>query len=74
MKLYETCLRCGRKLKNEESRKLGFGKVCWEKYNANTQIKLFNTEEILNETEKGTNGSNGNSNNNDSSKNDGKCS
>lgn len=25
------CKRCGRKLRSEESQKLGYGKVCWEK-------------------------------------------
>ena len=44
MKLYERCIRCGRKLKNEESKKLGFGKVCWEKWNAEINAKpLFDT-------------------------------
>ena len=32
--LHEKCLRCGRKLKTEESKILGFGKICWEKYTA----------------------------------------
>lgn len=44
MKLYERCIRCGRKLKNEESKELGFGKVCWEKWNAEINAKpLFDT-------------------------------
>lgn len=30
-KLYKVCLRCGRKLKNPEFRKRGYGSVCWEK-------------------------------------------
>ena len=30
-KEHEFCLRCGRRLKNEEARKLGYGKVCFEK-------------------------------------------
>lgn len=25
------CLRCGRRLKSEQSRQLGYGQVCWEK-------------------------------------------
>ena len=43
MKLYERCIRCGRKLKNEESKELGFGKVCWEKWNAeiNARVRLL---------------------------------
>ncbi len=28
----ETCRRCGRKLKTEKSIKLGFGRVCYQKY------------------------------------------
>lgn len=41
-KIYEKCLRCGRKLKTEESKNLGFGKICWEKYNnEGTTKKLF---------------------------------
>lgn len=30
-KVYERCLRCGRKLKNDEARKIGYGKICLEK-------------------------------------------
>lgn len=41
MPLYEKCLRCGRKLKAEESKIKGFGKVCWERYNALPTNKLF---------------------------------
>ena len=36
---YKNCLRCGRKLKSEESKKLGFGKVCWEKWQHETEAK-----------------------------------
>lgn len=44
--LYEKCLRCGRKLKSESSKELGFGKVCWEKYNSEDNYKeLFHIEE-----------------------------
>lgn len=44
MKLYERCIRCGRKLKNEESKKLGFGKVCFEKWYHEVNAKpLFDT-------------------------------
>jgi len=28
---FRVCLRCGRELKNEESRKIGYGKVCLKK-------------------------------------------
>lgn len=30
-KEYTVCLRCGRKLKSEEAKKLGYGKVCLDK-------------------------------------------
>ena len=30
-KEYEFCLRCHRRLKNEEARKIGYGKVCEKK-------------------------------------------
>lgn len=39
---YGQCLRCGRKLKTEESRLLGMGKTCYKKYmTENTHKKLF---------------------------------
>lgn len=42
---YLHCLRCGRKLKTEESKLLGFGKTCWEKYNHENKYKeLFSAE------------------------------
>ena len=42
-KIYKICLRCGRKLKNEDARKRGFGKICFEKWKAsqNNKQKLF---------------------------------
>ena len=43
--VHETCLRCGRKLKTEASKELGFGKTCWEKYNSDVKFKpLFEME------------------------------
>lgn len=30
-KEYSHCLRCGRKLKNEKAKKIGYGVVCWKK-------------------------------------------
>ena len=30
-KEHEVCLRCGRKLKNPDARKLGYGAVCFKK-------------------------------------------
>ena len=45
MKTYENCIRCGRKLKTDESKERGFGKVCWEKWNKETKNKkLFKVE------------------------------
>lgn len=40
-KLYDRCLRCHRKLKNEEARKIGYGKICLEKSKHNNQKPLF---------------------------------
>lgn len=46
MKIYETCIRCGRKLTNQASKELGFGKVCWEKWQTENILKpLFATKE-----------------------------
>lgn len=38
---YEKCLRCGRKLKTPFARTIGYGKVCWEKYNSEDSKDLF---------------------------------
>ena len=38
---YEKCLRCGRKLKNEEARKIGYGKICLEKIQKEKKNRLF---------------------------------
>ena len=32
VKEYNYCIRCGRRLKSEENRKRGMGKICYEKY------------------------------------------
>ena len=39
-KEYKYCLRCGRKLKNENARKIGYGPVC-EKKSKKRQKPLF---------------------------------
>ena len=39
--LYQFCLRCGRKLKTEESQKVGMGKTCAEKSRRSKDIFLF---------------------------------
>lgn len=31
MKRYSRCLRCGKLLKNEECKQLGYGKICYKK-------------------------------------------
>ena len=40
-KEYEYCLRCGRKLKNAEARKKGFGEVCYKKMLVEHKKRLF---------------------------------
>lgn len=42
-KEYDRCLMCGRKLKTPETRKLGFGKVCYEKYLVRSKTKRLFT-------------------------------
>jgi len=38
------CRRCGRKLKTEEARERGYGKVCWEKSRTSIEKRpLFHT-------------------------------
>lgn len=50
MKLYETCIRCGRKLTSQASKELGFGRVCWEKWQTENILKpLFTEQGVLNE-------------------------
>jgi hypothetical protein len=46
-KLHEKCIRCGRKLKTPASKELGFGKICWEKWNNDDGITkpLFSLED-----------------------------
>ena len=40
-KEYKYCLRCGRKLKNQEARQRGYGSICYEKQKLNNHKKLF---------------------------------
>ena len=35
-KQYRYCLRCGRVLKKEEAKRIGYGKVCYEKMKQET--------------------------------------
>lgn len=42
IKIYPVCKRCGRKLKSEEARERGMGRICWEKSQQTTNIaRLF---------------------------------
>ena len=38
------CNRCHRKLKDEKSKELGFGKICYEKYLKKQKTYLFEME------------------------------
>lgn len=40
-KIYKNCLRCGRKLKTQEAKERGYGKVCWEKRLSDNQQDLL---------------------------------
>lgn len=40
----DICKRCHRKLKDERSKKLGFGKVCYQKYLNKKKRYLFDVE------------------------------
>lgn len=39
IKEYDRCLRCNRKLKNQEAKKIGYGKVCLEKIKKADKVK-----------------------------------
>ena len=39
--IHSHCLRCGRRLKTDEAKVRGFGKVCWQKQASNRQGTLF---------------------------------
>ena len=43
------CKRCHRKLKDEKSKELGFGKICYKKYLNRKKVYLFEME-VPNET------------------------
>ena len=45
--LHPLCFRCGRKLKTEQSRLLGMGPTCYQKWQTEHNMNpLFNTGEI----------------------------
>ena len=48
-KEYEYCLRCGRKLKNEEARIKGYGIVCEKKLKQECKKRLFDIRRSKNE-------------------------
>lgn len=43
-KEYQYCLRCGRKLKNEQAKKLGYGVVCYKKLQSAVVFKQLFTK------------------------------
>ena len=43
IKEYDRCLRCNRKLKNPEARKIGYGKICYEKQKQSKKVKKLFT-------------------------------
>lgn len=43
------CRRCHRKLKDEESKRLGYGKICYSKINKRRCLYLFDIEVLNNE-------------------------
>lgn len=51
-KLYNRCLRCNRKLKTDEAKRIGYGKVCLEK---SKKSKVINLLEVENEKRQKTN-------------------
>lgn len=44
-KEHEFCLRCGRKLKNQSARLLGYGAVCYRKIQTEKSRQLFYTQD-----------------------------
>lgn len=38
---YSKCVRCGRRLRSDEARERGYGKICWKKHLADSQQSLF---------------------------------
>lgn len=41
MEQYERCLRCNRKLKTPFAKQIGYGKTCWEKFNADDNFQVL---------------------------------
>ena len=40
-KEYTKCVRCGRRLKSDEAKERGYGKICWQKHLSDSQNRLF---------------------------------
>lgn len=40
-KTYKVCQRCGRKLKDYNSKRLGYGQLCYKKYLSRQKVYLF---------------------------------
>ena len=40
-KISPVCKRCGRRLRSDEAKERGMGKVCWEKSQRTYQFSLF---------------------------------
>lgn len=51
---HKFCIRCGRKLKNEESQELGFGPVCYQKWQTESISKKLVDINNLKEKENAT--------------------
>ena len=59
-RLYDRCLRCNRKLKDDEAKRIGYGKICLEKSKTSRVINLLEVEnEEGQETNKRTKSNNG---------------
>lgn len=39
--LFKYCFRCGRRLKNPDAQKRGYGEVCWKKHLTDSQALLI---------------------------------
>lgn len=47
IKEHEFCLRCGRKLRNKQTREIGYGAVCMKKLKVDESKRLFETKANL---------------------------
>ena len=42
---HEFCLRCGRRLRNPQTREIGYGAICYKKIQTEKSRQLFNFSE-----------------------------